>query len=326
VTTRRQIVLAIGGVLAAPLMSIAQQKPARIYRIGILDGTATSSYRMEALLRGLRELGYVSGKNIVIEHRQAEGSYERLPGLAAELVGLKPDVIVVVSPPAIRVVQKATAAIPLIMTASGDPVGSRFVKSLARPGGNITGLSNQIVDLTIKHLELLQVAVPKLSRVAVLVNPGHPNHPDMLKNVRAAAKTAIVEVMPLQAATTSEIESAFGAMTRERATALIVLGDPLFFTQARRIADLAVQRRLPTMFWTREMVEAGGLMSYGQDIGEHFHRAATYVDKILRGAKPADLPVELATKIELVVNLKTAKAIGLTIPQNLLFRADKVIE
>jgi putative ABC transport system substrate-binding protein len=241
-------------------------------------------------------------------------------------VGLKPDVIVVVSPPAIRVVQKATAAIPLIMTASGDPVGSRFVKSLARPGGNITGLSNQIVDLTIKHLELLQVAVPKLSRVAVLVNPGHPNHPDMLKNVRAAAKTAIVEVMPLQAATTSEIESAFGAMTRERATALIVLGDPLFFTQARRIADLAVQRRLPTMFWTREMVEAGGLMSYGQDIGEHFHRAATYVDKILRGAKPADLPVELATKIELVVNLKTAKAIGLTIPQNLLFRADKVIE
>jgi putative ABC transport system substrate-binding protein len=314
------------GAIAAPLSAFAQQKPAKVYRIGVLDGTATSSYRMEALLRGLRELGYVSGKNIVIEHRQAEGSYERLPGLAAELVGLKPDVIVVVSPPAIRVVQKATAAIPLIMTASGDPVGSRFVKSLARPGGNITGLSNQIVDLTIKHLELLQVAVPKLSRVAVLVNPGHPNHPDMLKNVRAAAKTAIVEVMPLQAATTSEIESAFGAMTRERATALIVLGDPLFFTQARRIADLAVQRRLPTMFWTREMVEAGGLMSYGQDIGEHFHRAATYVDKILRGAKPADLPVELATKIELVVNLKTAKAIGLTIPQNLLFRADKVIE
>jgi ABC-type uncharacterized transport system substrate-binding protein len=328
-TTRREFLLtgAAGlGVLAAPQASLAQQKPGKVFRVGMLDGTATSSYRMEALLRGLRELGYISGKNIIIEHRQAEGQYERLSVLAAELVGLKPDVIVVGSPPAIRVAQKATTVIPIIMCASGDPVGAGFVASLSHPGGNITGLSNLNVDLSSKYLELLHVAAPKLSKVAVLVNPGHPNHPDMLKNIRAAAKTAGVHVMPLQAATTSEIVAAFGAMTRERASALIVLADPLFFTQARRIADLALQHRLPTIFWTREMAEVGGLMSYGQDIAEHFYRAATYVDKILKGAKPGDLPVELATKIELVVNLKTAKAIGLTIPRDLLFRADKVIE
>ena len=328
-TTRREFLLTGAAglcVLAAPQTSLGQQKPAKVYRIGVLDGTAISPYRMEALLRGLRELGYVSGKNIVIEHRQAEGQYERLPVLAAELVGLKPDVIVVGSPPAIRVAQKATTVIPIIMCASGDPVGSGFIKSLSRPGGNITGLSNINVDLSSKYLELSHLAVPRLSRIAVLVNPRHPNHPDMLKNVRAAAKTASVEVMPLQAATTSEIAAAFGPLMRERASALIVLADPLFFTHARRIIDLASQHRLPTMFWTRELVEAGGLMSYGQDIAEQYYRAANYVDKILKGAKPGELPIEQPTKIELVINLKTAKAIGLTIPQNLLFRADKVIE
>ena len=187
-------------------------------------------------------------------------------------------------------------------------------------------LSNISVDVSVKYLELLRVAVPKLSRVAVLVNPGHPNHPDILKNIQAAAKTTGVKVSPVQASTASQIEAALGAMTRARAGALIVLPDTLFITQRRQIAELAMKNRLPTMFWTRELAEAGGLMSYGQDLAEHFRRAATYVDKILKGAKPADIPVEQPTKFELVINLKTAKALGIKIPNSILLRADKVIE
>ena len=278
------------------------------------------------LRAGLRDLGYVEGKNIVIEYRWAEGKYERLPGLAAELVQLKVDVIVAASPPAVQTVQKATTTIPIVMAVTADPVGSGFVVSLSRPGGNITGLSNLNVDLSSKYLELLRVAVPKLSRVVVLVNPGHPNHPDMLKNIQATAKTTGVNVSPIEASTASQIEAAVRAMTRERAGALIVLPDSLFFTQARQIAELAMKNRLPTMVSNRDLVEAGGLMSYAQNPAEQFRRAATFVDKILKGAKPGDLPVEQPTKFELIVNLKTAKAIGLTISQDLLFRADTVIE
>ncbi|MGH8864410.1 MAG: ABC transporter substrate-binding protein [Burkholderiales bacterium] len=316
------------GALAAPLASFAQQKPPRVARIGFLGAASASAIPnwVETLRAGLRDLGYVEGKNIVIEYRWADGKYERLPGLAAELVQLKVDVIVAAGTPAIPAAQQATSAIPIVMVGTGDPVGSGFVASLSRPGGNITGLSNIVVDVSVKYLELLRVAVPKLSRVAVLVNPGHPLHPDLLKNTQATAKTTGVKVLPAEASTTSQIEAAVGAMTRERAGALIVLADPFFYTQAPRIAELAAKNRLPTMFWTRELVEAGGLMSYGQNIAEHFRRAATYVDKILKGTKPADLPVEQPTKLELVINLKTAKAIGLTIPQELLLRADKVIE
>ena len=328
VTTRRKILVALGGVLAAPLASFAQQQRGKIPRIGYLDGVSASASASRAgvLRAGLRDLGYVEGKNVLIEFRWAEGKYERLPAMAAELVGLKVDVIVAASPPAVRAVQKATTTIPIVFAAVGDPVGLGFVASLARPGGNITGLSSINVDLTSKYLELLRAAVPKLSRVAVLVNPGHPQHPDSLKNIQAAAKTTGVNVSPVQAGTASQIEAALGAMTRERAGALIVLPDAVFTTEWRRITELAAKNRLPTMFWSREGAEAGGLMSYGQNIVEHFRRAATYVDKILRGAKPADLPVEQPTTIELVINLKTAKAIGLTISQDLLFRADKVIE
>ena len=326
---RRRFVLALGaGALAAPLASFAQQKPPKVARIGFLGGSSASvsASRVEALRAGLRDLGYVEGKNIVIEFRWAEGKYERLPGMAAELVGLKVAVIVAATPPAIQAAQPATTIIPIVMVATPDPVGAGFVASLARPGGNITGLSNIAVDLSSKYLELLRVAVPKSSRVAVLVNPGHPHHPDMLKNIQAAAKTTGMNVLPVQASTASQIEAAFGAMKQERAGALIVPPDGFFGSQARRIAELAVKNRLPTMFWAREYVEAGGLMSYSQNVSERFRRAATYVDKILKGAKPADLPIEQATKFELVVNLKTAKAIGLTISQDLLFRADKVIE
>src|SRR5205823_3169022 len=326
---RRKLLVALSaGALAAPLACFAQQQRSKVARIGLLEASSASSSAnlREALIRGLRELGYMEGKTMIIEERWAEGNYERLPGLAAELVQMKVDVIVAGSTPAIQAAQRATSTIPIVMVRVGDPVGSGFVASLARPGGNITGLSNISVDASSKYLELLRAAVPRLSRVTVLVNPANPIHSDFLKRVQATEKTNSVTISPVEASTASQIETAFGAMTRERAGALIVLPDPLFSSQARRIAELAAQQRLPTMFWTRGLVEAGGLMSYGQSNAEHYYRAATYIDKILKGAKPGDLPIEQPTKIELVINLKTAKAIGLTIPQQLILQADKVIE
>jgi putative ABC transport system substrate-binding protein len=326
VTTRRKLLLALGTcALAAPFACFAQQQRPKVARIGLLEPASSSAKWREALIAGLRELGLVEGKNILIEDRGAEGKYERLPGLAAELVQLKVDVIVAAAS-AIRAAQQATTSIPIVMVRTADPVGSGYVASLSRPGRNITGLSNINVDVMSKYLELLRVAVPKLSRVAVLVNPTNPNHPNNLKRIQATEKTNSVTISPAQAATSSEIEAVFAAMKQVRAGALIVLLDSFFYAQARQIAELAVQHRLPTMFWTREPVESGALMSYGQNVAEHYYRAATYVDKILKGAKPGDLPVEQPTKIELVINLKTAKAIGLTIPQQLLLQADKVIE
>ena len=326
---RRMVILALGAsALAAPLKSVAQQQPAKIARIGYLDAASAthSGSRADVLRASLRELGYVEGRNIIIEYRWAEGKYERLPGLAAELMQLKVDLIVTAGTPAIRAAQQATTTIPIVMTATGDPVASGFVANLARPGGNITGLSNLSGDVSRKYLELLRVAVPQLSRVAVLVNPGNPINANFLKNIQAAAKTTGVNVSPVQASTASQIEDAFGAMTRARAGALIVLLDTFFITQSRQIAELAMKNRLPTIFGNREGAEAGGLMSYGQHLVEHFRRAATYVDKILKGAKPGDIPVEQATRLELVINRKTAKALGIVIENELLLRADKVIE
>jgi putative ABC transport system substrate-binding protein len=316
------------GTSASPPVCFAQPQRAKVARIGLLESSSASSSAnlREALIAGLRELGLVEGKNIVIEYRGAEGKYERLPGLAAELVQMKVDVILAGGTPAVQAAKQATTSIPIVMVRVGDPVGSGFVASLSRPGGNITGLSNIIVEVASKYVELLRAAVPKLSRVTVLVNPTNPIHPDYFKRVQATAKTNSVTISPIQSSTASQIEAAFGAMKQERAGALIVLGDPFFSSQARRIAELAAQQRLPTMFWTRGPVESGGLMSYGQNNAEHYYRAATYIDKILKGAKPADLPVEQATKFELVINLKTAKSIGITIPQQLLLQADKVIE
>ncbi len=323
---RRKLVIAFGtGLFAGPLACFAQPQRPKVARIGLLVSASSYGKGREALIAGLRELGYVEGKNIIIEHRWAEGKYERLPGLAAELVQMKVDVIVAASTPAVQAAQQATTTIPIVMVSVGDPVGSGFVASLARPGRNITGLSNMTVDVSSKYLELLRAAVPKLSRITVLVNPGHPVHPDFLKRIQATDKTNSVKISPAQAGTASQVEAAFAAMKRERPGALIVLPDAFFYAQARRIAELAAQQRLPTMFGTREPVESGGLMSYGQNIAEQYYRAATYVDKILKGAKPGDLPVEQATKFELVINMKTAKALGLTM-QDLLFRADKVIE
>ncbi len=325
---RRDLLLAAGaGALASPFASFAQQA-AKVYRIGFLEGTSAVRYRnrLEALRAGLRDLGYVEGKNLVIEFRWAEGHYERLAGLAAELVRSKADVIVAGSPPAVQAMKQATSVIPIVMVAVGDPVGAGFVATLAKPGGNITGLSNINVGLSSKYLELLVAAVPKIARVAVLVNPGHPTHPESLRNIQASAKAASVAISPMQAATASQVEAAIAAITQPPASALIVLADPLFLLQAPRIAELAAKNRLPTMFWTRELAEAGGLMSYGPNLPEQFRRAATYVDKILRNTRPQDLPVEQPTTFELVVNRKTASELGLSLSRELLLRADEVIE
>jgi putative ABC transport system substrate-binding protein len=325
VNIRRKILVAFAiGAVAAPL--VAQQRAAKVLRIGYLDtGSAgIASVRLDRLRAGLRDLGYAEGSNIVIEARWAETNYERLPALVAELLEQRLDVIVAAGPAAIQAVRQATSRLPIVVVASGDPLSFGFVQSLSRPGGNITGVSSVNVELSYKYIEILREAIPSLSTVAVLMNPGHPGHPDYLRSIQSAARDT-VRVMPIEAATPREIEAAFGVITQGHAGALIVPGDGLFFSQASRIADFAVQQHLPTLFSTREPVQAGGFMSYGPNLAEQFYRAAIYVDKILKGAKPGDLPIEQPTKFELVINLKTAKALGLTVPQSLLLRADEVI-
>jgi putative ABC transport system substrate-binding protein len=324
---RRRLVIALTtGTLLTPIACFAQPQRSQIARIGLLESSSTSANQREALVAGLRELGLVEGKNIVIEYRWAEGEYDRLPSLAAELVRTNVDVILAGGAPAVQAAKRATTSIPIVMLRVGDPVGSGFVASLSRPGRNITGLSNILVEVAGKYVDFLRIAVPRLSRVTVLVNPNNPSHSDYFERVQATARSNAVTASPIQAGSASQIDAAFAAMKRERAEALIVLGDPFFASQAPRIAELAALQRLPTMFWTRGPVESGGLMSYGQHNEEHYYLAATYVDKILKGANPADLPVDQATKFELVINAKTARAIGLAIPQPLLLRADKVIE
>jgi putative tryptophan/tyrosine transport system substrate-binding protein len=326
---RRKFIVALGATsLAAPFVSFAQQQ-GKVWRVGFLAGRHVDSLDSDvfgAFPRGMRELGYVEGKNLVIEWLSAEGKYERLPELAAKLVQLKVDVIVAPGPPAISAAQKVTTTVPIVMANASDPVGSGFVKSLARPGGNITGLSDLSGDLNPKHLEMLLGIVPKLTRVAVLVNFENPSHALTLKSIQLAAQKSGVTILPAEARTPQEIETAFSMMTRQNAGAIIVPGDARFTPQYRQIAELAAKNRLPTISPRREYVEVGGLMSYGQNVADNFRRAAMYVDKIFKGAKPGDLPVEQPTKFELFINGKTAKALGLRIPQSLLISADKVIE
>ena len=331
--SRRQVVLALGaGALAAPFASLAQTRPALgVRRIGFLSARSRSTptdpdVLFDAFVQGMRELGYVERKNLVIEWRFAEGKYDRLPALAAELVQLKPDLIVTDTTPGTQALQRATGSIPVVMTAIGDPVGSGFAASLARPGGNITGLSVMTIDVGPKQLELLKLIVPALSAVAVLVNPGTTFHVANLKSIQAAAQQIGVKVQPVNARTAEEIESGFAAMKRGYANGVIILGDAFFIAQRRQITELAARNRLPSLFLFQEDAAAGGLMSYGPSLGDLFRRAAAYVDKILKGAKPGDLPVEQPTVFELVINLKTVNALGLKIPQSLLQRADRVIE
>jgi putative tryptophan/tyrosine transport system substrate-binding protein len=331
---RRDTVLALLALGAAPLAAEAQQA-AKVARIGYLSpNLASSPHLRDAFLQGLRDLGYVEGRNLVIEYRDAEGKFERLPALAAdlaaELVALKVDVIFVGGGTRVTLAaMQATKTIPIVFTGVGDPVESGLVTSLARPGGNVTGLSSLGPELVGKRLELLKQAVPGVDRVAVLWLPGalgERTDKDMLTGVDVAARALGVRLQFVEARGPDEFARAFSDMTNARAGALTVLPSNRFLREHRRLVDLAAKNRLPAVYISREFVDAGGLMSYGANEPDLFRRAATYVDKILKGAKPGDLPVEQPTKFELVINLKTAKALGLTIPQSVLAHADEVIQ
>jgi len=330
ISRRRFVATVTGGLLAVPLAAGAQLA-AKMYRIGLLStlppGSSGVARLWEPFVQGLRELGYVEGENLVIERRYApEGQPDQLSELAADLVRLKVDVIVAGGSLTPHAAKSATTTLPVIFTNHGDPLGSGLVVSLARPGGNITGLSLLSPELVGKQLELLKKAVPRIVRVAILWNPTSQTHPRMLNEAEAPARALGLRLERLPASGLDDYDRAFAAMTRARADALLVLGDPIFWYQRSRIVELATKRRLPGMFGQREYVEAGGLMSYGADLRDNFRRAATYVDKILKGAKPADLPIEQPTKFELLINSKTAKELGLTIPQSVLVRADQIIE
>jgi putative tryptophan/tyrosine transport system substrate-binding protein len=322
------VVLAVSLSLAS--LAVEGQSAAKIFRIGLLGSsspTAPEASRIwEAFFQGLRELGYVEGQNILIEGRFYGNRTERLPALAVELVRLKVDVIVAQGPPAPEAAQRATSTIPIVMTVHQDPVGSGLVASLARPGRNVTGLSVLSTELVGKRLQLLKEAVPGLSRVAVLWDPTHPTATLQLREAEVAARSLKVQLQVLEARAPSDLAGAFSTMTNGRAGGLIFLGGLMFFVERTRIVELAAQSRLPAIYGSKENAEAGGLMAYGPNLRESYRRAATYVDKILKGAKPAELPVERPTKFELVINMKTAKALGLTIPQSVLQRADQVIE
>jgi len=304
------------------------QQPTKVPRIGYLAAASPSANvaRYDAFRQGLRELGYVEGKNIVIESRYAEGKLDRLPALAAELVRLKVDVIVTVGATDTRAAKEATTTIPIVMAQDPDPVGNGFVASLARPGGNITGLSSLIADLSGKRLELLKEILPKLSRVAVFETSTNTGNAQQLRETELAAGAIGVKLQHLDILGPKDIETAFRAASKGRADAVLVLNSPVASSHRKKLADLAVKSRLPVIYARAEAVEDGGLVSYGVSIADLDRRAATYVDKILKGAKPADLPVEQPKKFEFVINLKAAKQIGLTIPPNVLARADKVIK
>jgi ABC-type uncharacterized transport system substrate-binding protein len=325
---KKVIGFAVSALLFALSFSAeAQHQAKKIPRIGVLGVVSASTVagRIEAFRQGLRELGYVEGKNIVIEYRHAEGKLERLPALAAELVRLKVDIIITRGPPATRAAKEATSTIPIVMAFDDDPVGSGFVASLARPGGNITGLSSVAAELSGKRLELLKEIIPKLSRVAVLWTSTIPGNAQALREVELAAGAFGVKLQSLDVLNPKDIEPAFRAASKERAEAVLVLASPILISQRRLVIDFAVKSRLSTIYGRPEYVEDGGLVFYGVSFTDLFRRAATYVDKILKGAKPAELPVEQPMKFEFIINLKAAKQIGLTIPPNVLARADKVI-
>jgi len=317
------------GILVAPLAADAQ--PAgKVYRIGLLSSGSSiePNPELEAFRQDLRDLGYVEGQNLVMESRYAERSAERLPELATELVRLPVDVIIASGSAAVRAAQHATRTIPIVMAVAAEPVKEGFVASLARPGGNITGLSSLDEGLFGKRLELLKETVPQSMRIAVLANPAHPSHAPRVHDLTVASRALGVYLQMLEVRRPEELDLAFAAMTQERTDALLVVGDAMLLSTSLggRLADLATQYRLPAMYNWRPYVVAGGLMSYGPSIRDMQRRATVYVDKILKGAKPADLPVEQPTKFELVINLKAAKALGLTIPPTILFQADEVLQ
>ena len=320
-------VLFIVTLVLAPLGAEPQQ-PTRVQRIGVLSTGSLSAgeHLFKAFQERLREFGYIEGRNVGFEARGADGKNERLPGLATELLRLDVDVIVTIGTPAAVAAKQATSTIPIVTAVVADPVGAGLIASLARPGGNVTGIADLDEELTGKRLELLKEIVPGLSRVAVMWKAGNPAHETALREAEAAARSSGLQLKHREVRAASEFQTAFALMTKEHIGALVLLADSMFATHRTELVHLSTKNRMPAIFWRREFVEAGGLMSYGTIYPELYRRAADYVAKILKGAKPADLPVEQPTKFELVINLKTAKALGLTIPQTLLQRADQVIE
>jgi len=318
--------LTIAMVVAGSIAQAQQSK--KIPRIGYLgtNPRSVSRARIDAFRQGLRDLGYVETKNIIIEWRFAEANPDRLPGLGAELVRLPVEIIVTAGPASNRAAKQATATIPIVMGFDDDPVGSGYAASLGRPGGNVTGLSTLAPEITGKQLELLREIVPKLSRLAVLGNATQPGNPQALREITIAADAVRVQLQYLEVRSIKEIEAAFGAANKEHADGVLLLASPILLAERKQIADFAVKGRLPTISGRPEYVEDGGLLVYGANYTDLFRRAAVYVDKILKGTKPADLAIEQPTKFELVINLKTAKALGLTVPPTLLARADEVIE
>jgi ABC-type uncharacterized transport system substrate-binding protein len=325
------LTIVVASLLLTPLtpLTAAAQPAGNARRIGYLGPPASSGGLLQAFRQGLRELGYIEGQNLIIEYRYTVSGRDmdaRLPLLAAELVQLKPEVLVVSIDQAALAAKGATTTIPIVMVNVGDPVGNGLIASLARPGGNVTGRSRMAPESTAKSLEILKEAVPRAVRVAVLSNPRNPLHLELLKNAKRVAESLGVKLEIVEVANPNEIEGAFSKMGRERMGALLVLPDGMFYFNRTQIADLALRNRLPSMFSTTELAEGGWLMSYSPSSIDNYRRVATHVDKILKGAKPADLPVEQPTKFELMINLKTAKTLGLTIPQSLLVRADEIIQ
>ena len=325
---RREFIALVGATAVAWQRAAHAQTPKKIARIGYLSpGNRTVSANfLEAFLRGLRELDYVEGQTFTMEYRWGEGRIERLPELAVELVRLEPDVLVATTSAAVQAAMNATRTIPIIMAGGGDPVGLGLVASLARPGGNVTGPSMMNTEVVSKRIEILKEIISGLRRVAVLTNSLNPIHALFMQETASTARMLGLELQPLEVHGPEDFEAAFAAATRSKADALVAFDDSLTLQYRARIVALTAASRLPTMYGYREFPDEGGLISYGADISSHYHRAATYVDKVLKGAKPADLPVEQPSKFELVINLKTAKALGLTIPPTLLARADEVIE
>ena len=324
--TRRNLLLALSAAaLTVPFASLAQNQR-KVWQIGFLAADSASTHLYDSFRQGMRERGYVEGKTCVIHARFAEGRYERLPGLAEELVRSKVDVIVAGAPLSAQAAKKATTSLPIVMVAIPDPIGEGFTASLSHPGGNITGLSTIVTEASAKHLELLRILIPNLSHIAVVINPSNPSDSLILEQISGAAFSSGVKVFLVEASTATQIETAFSAIIRARAEAVIVAADPFFDVQREQIAKLAMKNRLLTIYSNSEATEAGGLMSYGQDLRDQYRRAAIYVDKILNGTKPSDLPVEQPLVLELVVNRKTANALGVALPKELLLRADKVID
>jgi putative tryptophan/tyrosine transport system substrate-binding protein len=325
---RREFITLLGGAAVGWPFAVSAQQVGKIWRIGLLSALSreTSSRLYAGFQQGMRDLGYVEGKDFVIEWRSVEGNYERFPEIAAEFIRLKVDVIVTGVSAAVPPLKAATSTIPIVMAYSIDPVGNRFVASLAHPGGNITGLASSSDDTAPKQLELLATVVPNTSRIGLLGNPSNTTYPSVLKTAQGAAQKTGLSLVPIEARSPQQIENAFAAFARERVPAVMFAGDAVFFEQRQRIAELALANRLATMFSQREYAVVGGLMSYGENVADFFRRAAPYVDKILKGANPGDLPIDQPTKFNLVINRKTADTLGVTIPPQLYIFADEIIE